>query len=317
MKKYIIIIPVLLVFYFITLDYKNIQLEKEENKQDIAVNIDDNQEENYNDSKNEIQKKSVMVSYNDNELSIPIDEYVLGVVACEVPASFDFEALKAMSVVARTFYLYKDNMNSSYVASNNDQCFIDESKMREKWQEDFDKYYKIIEDAVQTTSGEVITYNNELAQTFYFSMSNGKTENLENVFSEKRPYLVSVDSSWDQKLSSYEKTVTFSLTDFLDKLGLQESDSVTVDILSKTLSGRVEYVKVNGVEFKGTEFRKKLGLRSTDFDVYLSDDISITTRGYGHGIGMSQYGANEMAKLGFTYKDIIRYYYKGVEILSL
>jgi len=327
MKKYIIIIPVLLVFYFITLGFKEKNLVNDTDN-GVAVNIDSNHVEEGNtdnivheddvSSDNKVVKeKSVTVSYNGENINISIDDYVLGVVACEVPALFDDEALKAMSVVARTFYLYKDSKSSSYVANNNDQCFNGESAMHEKWGTNYQKYYEIIKKAVDETAGEFITYNGELAQTFYFSLSNGKTENLENVFSEKRPYLVSVDSSWDKNVSSYEKTVDFTLLEFLNKLGLEKSESVVVDIVSRTESGRVESVRVNDVEFKGTEFRKKLGLRSADFDVYLSNKISITTRGYGHGVGMSQYGANEMAKQGFTYKDIIMYYYKGVEISTL
>ncbi len=314
MKKYMIIIPILLVFYFVTLDYKNNRLETE--KKDIAVNFDNIKEEETNQGNNSYND-SVMVSYNGENINMPIDDYVLGVVACEVPASFNIEALKAMSVVARTFYLYKNSKIDEYIASNNDQCFNNEDVLRNKWDSNYDKYYNLIKDAVDATQGEFITYDNDIAQTFYFSMSNGKTENLENVFSETRPYLVSVDSSWDKNLSSYEQTVNFSLVEFLNKLGLEKSDTVIVDIVSKTNSGRVQYVEVNGVQFKGTEFRKMLGLRSTDFDIYLSNDISITTRGYGHGVGMSQYGANEMAKLGYTYKDIIKYYYRGVDISKI
>lgn len=322
MKKYIIIIPVLLVFYFVTLYYKLNLVESDSNKGSNNTVSDVSQSDKKVDDKkvddvNVSQDKIVSVSYNGENLSMSIDDYVFGVVACEVPASFNVEALKAMSVVARSFYLYKDSNIDSYVANNIDQCFNGEDALKDKWGSNYDKYLEIVKNAVQDTSGEVITYNGEVAQTFYFSMSNGKTENLENVFSEKRPYLVSVDSSWDKNISSYEKTVNFTLFEFLERLGLDKSDSVVVDIVEKTPSGRVSVVKVNGVDFKGTDFRSKLGLRSADFDVYLSNDISITTRGYGHGVGMSQYGANEMAKLGYSYKDIIKYYYKGVDISFL
>lgn len=314
MKKYMIIIPVLLVFYFVTLDFKE---KKADNIENNFISDVSESEEKEDSIINEKEEKTVLVSYNGEESSMSIDDYVVGVVACEVPASFNIEALKAMSVVARTFYLYKDSKIDDYVASNSDQCFNDENAMREKWGSNYDKYYQVIKKAVDETAGEFVTYDKTIAQTFYFSMSNGKTENLENVFSEERPYLVSVDSSWDKKLSTYEQTTNFTLIEFLNKLGLENSDSVDVDIVSRTPSNRVEIVKVNGVEFKGTDFRKKLGLRSADFDVYLSNDIMITTRGYGHGVGMSQYGANEMAKEGFTYRDIIKYYYKGVEISNL
>lgn len=308
-----IIIPVLLVFYFVTLDYSDIS-RKDSGKvskiEDYKVN-----EENFV-KETQTKEKTALVSYNDEEINLSLDDYVIGVVACEVPASFEFEALKAMSVVARSFYLYKDFMVDDYVASNSDQCFNNESIMRDKWGSDYEKYYELIRKAVEETSGEVVTYNDSIAETFYFSTSNGKTEDVKNVFGEDLPYLVSVDSSWDKNVSTYQKTVEYSISDFLSKLEISQSDTIDYEILSLTPSGRIDKLLVNGVEFKGTDFRKKLGLRSTDFDLKIDGSVFITTRGYGHGVGMSQWGSNEMAKLGFTYKDIIKYYYKGVEIIK-
>lgn len=314
MKKYIIIIPILLVFYFVTLNYR-INKSKDELSSKLVSNVDVLEDNVFKDVEKE--PRSALVSYNGEELNMSLEEYIIGVVACEVPASFEIETLKAMSVVARSFYLYKDNSLEKYIASTNDQCFNDKNLMMEKWGSEYERYYEIIKNAVMETEGEFVTYNDNIAQTFYFSISNGMTETSGNVFSEDKPYLVSVNSSWDKNVSNYEKLVSFSKEEFLSKLGLEVSEEISINILSRTLSGRVENIEVNGNNFKGTEFRKILGIRSTDFDINIDKDVLITTRGYGHGVGMSQYGANEMAKLGYTYKDIIKYYYKGVEISKL
>ena len=190
--------------------------------------------------------------------------------------------------------------------------------MKTKWGDGYNKYFNIINEVVEETNGEYITYNNQIIESFYFSISNGYTENLENVFGDSRPYLVSVSSSWDKNVSSYEKKTEFEVSEFLNKLGLPDNKEINIEIVSKSSSGRVDFIKVNEAIFKGTEFRKKLGLRSTDFDFQISDNlITFVTRGYGHGVGLSQYGANEMAKLGYSYKEILKHYYQGVDISTL
>ena len=304
MKRYFIIIPILLLVYFLTLDFNNNQKEIKEDKIKNVI-----EEENF-------KEKLVDVFYGGENKNMSIDDYVIGVLACEMPASFNMEALKAGAVVARTFYMFKTNTIPLYVASNNDQCFISENDMHEKWKDNFQKYYDIVKEAVLSTSGEFITYDGEVIQSFYFSMSNGYTEDVENVFSESKPYLVSVDSSWEMNLKNYKGDVTFSLEEFKNKLGI--NDNIVIGEILKTKSGRVDSIDISGKLFKGTEVRKLFDLRSTDFDIKISEEtVNITTRGYGHGVGLSQYGANEMAKLGYNYQDIIKHYYKDVEILTL
>lgn len=307
MKKYFIIIPILLVVYILTL---NNELELSSDNSSVKVE---------EDKVEEVKSSNlVAVSYNGQNLNMSIDDYVVGVLSCEMPASFDMEALKAGAVAARTFYMYKQNMSSSYIATNTDQCFINNEVMKEKWGDGFENYYNRIKDAVMETNGEYITYNGNIIESFYFSLSNGYTENIENVFSESMPYLVSVSSTWDKNLSGYEKSVNFKLSEVLNKLGLENSDSLEIKNIEKSSTGRINKLDINGVTFRGTDFRKKLGIRSTDFDIeVVGDTVNITTRGYGHGVGLSQYGANEMAKLGYTYKDILKYYYTGVEISTL
>lgn len=312
MKKYLFIIPVLLIIYFCTLDYQ------EEFDNNLLSQDSINNSKELENKELENSSKPVKVSYNGENLTMDVDDYVLGVLACEMPASFNEEALKAGAVVARTFYFYKLLNNDAYVAKTTDQCFINELEMREKWKDDFDKYYNILKNIVNDTSGEFVSYNGDIIESFYFSMSNGYTENVENVFGASRPYLVSVDSSWDKGLNSYQKEEYFTKSEFLDKLGLEDSSDINIDIISKNESGRINTIKVNGKVFKGTDFRKKLGIRSTDAVVeVLENKVKIVTKGYGHGVGLSQYGANEMAKLGYNYKDIIKHYYVGTEISKL
>ena len=260
---------------------------------------------------------AVNVLKNDEIINIDLENYVIGVVACEMPASFKDEALKAMAVAARTYALYKMKKNNKYdlTATTKDQCYITIDEMKNKWKNNYDKYYNKIKKDVYSTEGEYLTYNGDVIIAFYFSISNGYTENVENVFSQKLDYLVSVDSSFDSKYSYKESEKEIKLKDFLNKLGIKDTKIEKISI-ERYNTGRVKTIKVNNKLFKGTNFRTKLGLRSTDFEIkYDSNKVYITTKGYGHGVGMSQYGANAMADLGYRYEDILKYYYTGVKIM--
>lgn len=262
-----------------------------------------------------ISDKDTSVYYESMDNEMNLRDYLIGVLACEMPVLFEKEALKAGSITARTFYYNKKSNDSNYITTDNDQCYLSIENMKLRWLNNFEKYYNILSDIVDSTNGDVIYYNNKLINAYYFSTSNGKTEDVSYVFGQSVPYLVSVDSSWDANVNKYEVTNNYSKKDFVDKLELSNNDTLNIEILSKTVSGRVDKVKVNNKIFSGVEFRKLLSLRSTDFTCYVNDDIiSITTRGYGHGVGMSQYGANEMAKMGYNYNDILKHYYSGVEI---
>ena len=179
--------------------------------------------DNVNDSKNS-KDNTIYVSalVNNKKTDLSLEDYIVGVVSCEMPASFDIEALKAMSVAARTYALYKSERNKTLKTTTDDQCYIDESAMKEKWKNNFDKYYNKINNAVNDTKGEYMTYNDKTIIAFYFSISNGKTENVENVFSQKLDYLVSVDSSWDKRNNSNEKNIKMKVSDFLKKLNIND-----------------------------------------------------------------------------------------------
>ncbi len=276
------------------------------------------QEKNSNEE-NVVKSNTLAVNVlkNDEIVNVDLENYVIGVVACEMPASFKDEALKAMSVAARTYALYKMKKNNKYdlTATTKDQCYITIDEMKNKWKNNYNKYYNKIKKDVYSTEGEYLTYNGDVIIAFYFSISNGYTENVENVFSQKLDYLVSVDSSFDSKYSYKESTKEIKLKDFFSKLNIKD-DKINNISIERYNTGRVKTIKVNKKSFRGTTFRTKLGLRSTDFEIkYDNQKVYITTKGYGHGVGMSQYGANAMADAGYNYEDILKYYYTGVKIM--
>ena len=257
-----------------------------------------------------------------NEITnINLEDYIIGVVAAEMPASFELEALKAQAVAARTFAMYKKetrNLDYDLIKGVKDQAYKDNKTLLAQWKVNFFTNYLKIRQAVEETQGQVLTYNGEVINAFYFSMSNGYTENCELVFAQDLPYLNSVSSKWDnESLNNYSYTINFSKEDFCSSLGIT-CDSVEIQDITRSDSNRVLTITINNQTFKGTEMRSKLGLRSTDFDIVINESgVTITTRGYGHGVGMSQYGAQAMAKEGYSYEEIVKYYYQNTEITNL
>lgn len=298
-----------IVFLFLILSYSDKREIFVDNKKNIVDNLSLKEAE----KENTINVNAII---GDNIVSLNLEEYVKGVVACEVPASFDSEALKAMSVAARTFALYKISKGKSIKTTVSDQCYIDNDKMKSKWKSNYNKYYTKISNAVNDTKGEYMTYNDKVIIAFYFSISNGKTENVENVFSQKLDYLVSVDSSWDKKSNYNEKKIKIKVIDFLKKLNIKDNKIYDIKI-DRSSTNRVNNIKINNSNYKGTKFRSLLGLRSTDFNItYDNDFVYIHTVGYGHGVGMSQYGANYMAYDGYSYDEILKHYYTGIKITN-
>ena len=261
------------------------------------------------------KNKMVSVFYENKKINVDLDEYIFNVLACEMPASFQEEALKAGAVAIRTFYLYKESNNKDYVAKNIDQCYISNDKLVEKWGKDYNFYIKKLKRIIKETQNEYLTYNNEVIPSFYFSLSNGYTENVKEVFSLDLPYLKMVDSSWDKNVKNYENIITLNKSDFINKLNIVDNADIYIQILKLTDSHRIKEIKINNHIYSGIEIRKKLNLKSADFDIIVNGDlITVTTRGNGHGVGMSQYGANEMAKKGYKYKEILNHYYNGTKI---
>ena len=245
---------------------------------------------------------------------IELEKYIIGVVAAEMPASFEIEALKAQAIAARTYLINTMSTKKMVDTTTSNQVYIDEIAMKEKWKNDYQKYYNKIKSSVTSTKGKIITYKEKPIKAFYHSRSNGYTESSLNVFNEKYDYLNIIESKWEEQNT---ETITISKQDFCEKLDIT-CNSISIDNIIKDQSNRVESIMINEKKYTGLEIRKLLSLRSTDFEININiDTISITTNGYGHGVGMSQYGANEMAKSGYNYEEILKYYYQNTEISNI
>lgn len=286
----------------------------------IAVISFNKNETNFNLSKNnEVSVKLKNVD-NNEVTNINLEEYIIGVVAAEMPASFNEEALKAQAVAARTYAYYKilhNNKDYDLVTDISDQGYITKEEMQKKWSSDYNMYYNKIKEAVTQTKNEIITYKDKVILSYYFAMSNGYTEDSSLVF-EEEPYLESVASAWDNDtLNNFQVDTTFSKEEFCKLLQIN-CTNIKIDKITRSNTNRVNTIVINNKEFNGTDFRHTLGLRSTDFNITIENDlINITTYGYGHGVGMSQYGANGMAKDGYNYQEILKYYYKDIEISKI
>lgn len=263
----------------------------------------------------------IRVLREDDIINIPLEEYVIGVVAGEMPASFNIEALKAQALAARTYALYRKskNSNKSYDVTDDTrtQVYIDQDKMLSMWDSDFDKYYNKISSAVNSTKGEVITYNGKIIESLYFAMSSGNTQDAIYAFNEERDYLKGVSSIYeDDSINGFLVTRTFEEANII-KLFSLSCDNLTIDEIKYNDEGYVENITLCGKTINGMTFVNKVGLRSTSFEIELGDTVTITTKGFGHGVGMSQYGANGYAMNGYTYDEIIKHYYTGVDISNL
>ena len=252
---------------------------------------------------------------NGSVINLNMTDYLIGVVSSEMPASFNLEALKAQSVLARTYALKAKQTGKKLTDTVSTQSYIDIDQMKNKWGNSFNTYYNKIKNAVENTNGEYLSYNGNYIEALYHSTNNGKTESSLDVFGNYYPYLISVSSEYDKNASSYLRTINMPLDTISNKLGLSLNNNSVISILSYTDGGNIKEININGNNFSGKKVRELLGLRSADFDISISDNnANITTRGYGHGVGMSQYGANGMANAGYGYKDILSHYYPGTTL---
>jgi stage II sporulation protein D len=264
---------------------------------------------------------------------IDLEEYIMGVVASEVPANFNEEALKAQAVAARTFYMNKrinpDKEAEKYGAEISDttncQVYMSKEERLAKWSsKDGESNWSKIEKAVLDTKGQVLTYEGvvlEYAQ--FFAVSSGKTEDAKDVFSIEVPYLKSEESKGEEIAPKFKTTMSIPVDEFVNKINGKYANAnikkgnlnTSIKIDSHTEGGGVKTIRVGNETIKGTEFRELFNLNSTNFTLDFGKDVvKINCTGYGHGVGMSQWGANAMAKNGSTYDEILKHYYKGVEI---
>lgn len=267
------------------------------------------------DNKESLNKPIIYIDLliNNEKKQIPLEEYLVNVVGAEVPALFDMEALKSQAVASRTFALYQENTRG-YVTTN-DQAYNSLEELQQKWQDNYYTYLKRITDAVNVTKNQVITYNKKLIKSYFYAMSNGYTTTSLSVFNETLPYLNTIMPTSDNETNTkFKVTKKVSKDEFCKTLNIACA-ALNINNIITDYSNRIETISINKKTYTGIEIRKKFNLRSTDFTITVeNNDIIFTTKGYGHGVGMSQYGANAMAKEGSNYKDILEYYYQGVTI---
>ena len=276
-----------------------------------------------NEVKKEEDKLYIRVLKSDKTVeNIELEEYIIGVVSSEVPVSFEPEALKAQAVASRTYALkqMENNKDNYYDVTDNvlSQVYSSNDRLKDRWKDNYDEYYNKIKSIVEDTKGEYISYNDDFIYAFFFSTSNGYTEDNVNVFGQDLPYLKMVDSSFDEsETDSFYSYTEYTKEEFYKLLGLDYSEQLSIDNIVRSPSNRVISIDINGITFKGRDFQKQLSLKSNDFTVEDDGLIKITNKGYGHGVGMSQYGANALAKQSKNYKEILEYYYQGTEIKKL
>lgn len=252
---------------------------------------------------------------NGTVLNLGLEEYVVGVVSAEMPAAFPIEALKAQAILARTYALRSLEKTTRLTDNSGTQNYKSEEELKKMWGSSFATYLNKIKKAVEETKGIYLTYQGEIIDAVYHSTSNGKTEDAQNVWGNSVPYLVSVESPYDKESSTYEQEKTLSYEELSKKLGFTVNTNTLFEIQETTEGNRVAELLIDSQVYTGVEFRTLLGLRSATFEIEkLENGITITTVGFGHGVGMSQYGANGIAKQGSNYEQILKHYYKGVTL---
>lgn len=251
---------------------------------------------------------------------IPLEEYIVGVLAGEMPIYFEKEAFKAQAVASRSYAFkrmeYNKDNEYDVVDSVMNQVYLDNNYLKNAWGINYVENINKLRSVVNETMEEVIYYEDEVIDAMFFSTSNGYTEDSKVIFNLDLPYLKSVESNWDKDTSSaYRASRSIELKKIYEKLSLPYSEEFNFEIIEKSSTNRVLKVKINGVELLSKDIYNKLGLMSYDFSFKKSGNkIIINTCGYGHGVGMSQYGALGMAKEGYNYIEILKHYYYGVTI---
>lgn len=253
-------------------------------------------------------------------LDSELEEYVMGVVAAEMPAAFPEEALKAQAVAARTYELRQMRAaGSDAVLYDVGQAYCSPAEQKQKWGENYEGYAAKVRKAVRETAGEIMVYEGEPILAAFHAQSGGKTEDAAYVWNSAVPYLKSVDSHEDQDAPNNEVTLSLSAETILQKLSAygktgRTAASLDIKIVERTAAGYVAEVIAGELCLTGRQMREALGLRSANFTVKREgDSFSFTTRGYGHGAGMSQYGASFLAEKGLDYHEILRHYYTGID----
>lgn len=281
---------------------------------------------------------SVYLTKEQRIVELSLEEYVKGVVAAEMPANFHIEALKAQALCARTYIMerimkkdFKDMSRWGEAAKKAvvtdgivHQVYLANDDLHEKWGSLYTQKMNRIQSAVNGTQGQIITYQGNPIYAAFFSTSNGRTENSEDYFNERYPYLRSVSSYWDKKSPQYMKEKVLPIPQVIREVERKTGTNIAtvtstgtplLKILKRTQGNRVERIRIGDRTFSGRTIRIALNLPSSDFTIRTTKNtIRFISRGYGHGVGMSQWGANLMAESGKSANEIISHYYQGVEL---
>ncbi len=269
-------------------------------------------------------------------VTVDLEEYIKEVVAAEMPAKFNMEALKAQAVAARTFSIFRlekyknghpDHQQAALCTGIHCQAHLSKEELRKSHGENWMyEYWDKIEEAVESTKGEILTYDGKMIEPLFHSTSGGMTENSEDVFVSAVPYLRAVSSPYEDGAPRLKALVKISVQEFIQKIRgeypnvniTKENLSQKVKLINKSEGGRVKQLMIDNEVVSGRDIRRIFSLNSTNFEIVMRGDVmEITTIGYGHGVGMSQWGANGMGNNGSSYKEILYHYYTGVKIMKL
>lgn len=340
MKKVLIYFGGFLMLFFVLPAIFTVTPSKENAKETVATtDVGQNQEQEQQPEQQEYdyQKYETIKLLHPSTGQVEelnIDEYLYGVVSSEMPASFELEALKAQAVVARTYTIYQTSHNASK-HENADMCddfnccqaWISKDERLAKWApEEAESNWNKIVQAVDSTKGKVVAYNGQPINAFFHANSGGVTESSLNIWGGiDYPYLKSVETAGEDVYTQYASQVVLNHQDLLSKIQTKYEDCAIdftqqdcIQILEYTTSGRVKTIKFGNKEIAGTEARTLLGLKSTNFTFSMDgENVTFTVTGYGHGVGMSQTGADALAKSGANYEAIIKHFYTDVEIIEV
>ena len=280
---------------------------------------------------------TVYLKNEDRVMETEFEEYLVGVLAGEMPPTYHIEALKAQAVAARSYILSKvatslegtviEEHHGAMVCNDYSHCkaWKDIKEAKKGWDLRFaDDYEAKIRSAIEQTKGEYMVYDNKVVKAYFYAMSGGRTENVEDVWGSSLPYLKSVSSNEDVGADGFESMSSYPKDLFIQKLK-SINENVNIDDLKNSIGSiertegeSVKTIEIGGQKFTGKDIREKFSLRSANFEIdILGDKVTFYVKGYGHGVGMSQNGANVMANNGEDYKTILKHYYSGVSMVNL
>ncbi|MDO5125828.1 MAG: stage II sporulation protein D [Ruminococcus sp.] len=258
---------------------------------------------------------------------IPLEDYLVGAVLAQMPAEFDIEALKAQTVLAHTYILSRQlseeasptkALNGAAISDDSSlyQSYFTSKQAEKLYGDGYSKALSKVKKAVDSVKNKVLTYENEPIVVSFHAISSGKTESAKDMWGTEIPYLKSVDSKWDSKTANFEKSTVITLKELSEHFPQAgDIDENSLEIVKKTTNGTILSIKINDLTMTGTEFANALSLPSPCFTLNFEDDSCIIkSKGLGHLVGMSQYGADYLSKQGKSYQEILEHYFPKTQL---